>query len=258
MKRIVLLRHGESTWNKDNRFTGWTDVDLTEKGIADANQAGTLLKEKGFHFDKAYTSFLKRAVKTLNCVLDKMDQDWIPVEKSWRLNEKHYGVLQGLNKSETASKYGEEQVLIWRRSFNVAPKALSEDDPRNPKTDTRYKEVPDKDLPRTESLKETVERILPYWKCIIFPNLATANELLVVAHGNSLRGIIKYLKHKKTNGSSSRSRKDHPRRQEIIFLRCPKPPSQNGEYIKIVFSIMHSSAIIRLYTRKKTLWIKNY
>ena len=178
MKRIVLLRHGESTWNKDNRFTGWTDVDLTEKGIADANQAGTLLKEKGFHFDKAYTSFLKRAVKTLNCVLDKMDQDWIPVEKSWRLNEKHYGVLQGLNKSETASKYGEEQVLIWRRSFNVAPKALS-----------------DKDLPRTESLKETVERILPYWKCIIFPNLATANELLVVAHGNSLRGIIKYLKH---------------------------------------------------------------
>ena len=174
MKRIVLLRHGESTWNKDNRFTGWTDVDLTEKGIADANQAGILLKEKGFHFDKAYTSFLKRAVKTLNCVLDKMDQDWIPVEKSWRLNEKHYGALQGLNKSETASKYGEEQVLIWRRS---------------------YKEVPDKDLPRTESLKETVERILPYWKCIIFPNLATANELLVVAHGNSLRGIIKYLKH---------------------------------------------------------------
>ncbi len=126
MKRIVLLRHGESTWNKDNRFTGWTDVDLTEKGIADANQAGILLKEKGFHFDKAYTSFLKRAVKTLNCVLDKMDQDWIPVEKSWRLNEKHYGALQGLNKSETASKYGEEQVLIWRRSFNVAPKALSE------------------------------------------------------------------------------------------------------------------------------------
>lgn len=171
------------------------DVDLTEKGIADANQAGILLKEKGFHFDKAYTSFLKRAVKTLNCVLDKMDQDWIPVEKSWRLNEKHYGALQGLNKSETASKYGEEQVLIWRRSFNVAPNALPEDDPRNPKTDTRYKEVPDKDLPRTESLKETVERILPYWKCIIFPNLATANELLVVAHGNSLRGIIKYLKH---------------------------------------------------------------
>lgn len=297
MKRIVLLRHGESTWNKDNRFTGWTDVDLTEKGIADANQAGILLKEKGFHFDKAYTSFLKRAVKTLNCVLDKMDQDWIPVEKSWRLNEKHYGALQGLNKSETASKYGEEQVLIWRRSFNVAPNALPEDDPRNPKTDTRYKEVPDKDLPRTESLKETVERILPYWKCIIFPNLATANELLVVAHGNSLRGIIKYLKHipdeeivglnlptavpyvfefdndlnlkkdyflgdpekiKKTNGSCSRSRKNHPRWQEIIFLRCPKPPSQNGEYIKIVFSIVHSSAIIRFYTRKKTLWIKDY
>ena len=173
MKRIVLLRHGESTWNKDNRFTGWTDVDLTEKGIADANQAGILLKEKGFHFDKAYTSFLKRAVKTLNCVLDKMDQDWIPVEKSWRLNEKHYGALQGLNKSETASKYGEEQVLIWRRSFNVAPNALPEDDPRNPKTDTRYKEVPDKDLPRTESLKETVERILP---CLLYTSDA-ADEL---------------------------------------------------------------------------------
>ena len=195
MKKIVLLRHGESTWNKENRFTGWTDVDLTEKGIADANKAGELLKEKGFHFDKAYTSFLKRAVKTLNCVLDKMDLDWIPVEKSWRLNEKHYGALQGLNKSETASKYGEEQVLIWRRSFDIAPDALAENDPRNPKADARYKEVPDKDLPRTESLKETIERILPYWKCIIFPNLTTADELLVVAHGNSLRGIIKYLKH---------------------------------------------------------------
>ena len=182
MKRIVLLRHGESTWNKDNRFTGWTDVDLTEKGIADANQAGILLKEKGFHFDKAYTSFLKRAVKTLNCVLDKMDQDWIPVEKSWRLNEKHYGALQGLNKSETASKYGEEQVLIWRRSFNVAPNALPEDDPRNPKTDTRYKEVPDKDLPRTESLKETVERILPYWKCIIFHGIFEKISFSEIAH----------------------------------------------------------------------------
>ena len=146
MKKLILIRHGESEWNKLNLFTGWTDVDLTEKGIADANQTGILLKEKGFHFDKAYTSFLKRAVKTLNCVLDKMDQDWIPVEKSWRLNEKHYGALQGLNKSETASKYGEEQVLIWRRSFNVAPNALPEDDPRNPKTDTRYKEVPDKDI----------------------------------------------------------------------------------------------------------------
>ena len=195
MKRIVLLRHGESTWNQENRFTGWTDVDLTEKGISEANKAGELLKKEGFTFEKAYTSYLKRAVKTLNCVLDKMDLDWIPVEKSWRLNEKHYGSLQGLNKSETAAKYGDEQVLIWRRSYDIAPNPLSEEDPRNPRFEVRYKNVPDNELPRTESLKETVERILPYWKCVIYPNLKTADELLVVAHGNSLRGIIKYLKH---------------------------------------------------------------
>ena len=195
MKKIVLLRHGESAWNKENRFTGWTDVDLTEKGIAEANRAGELLKENGFNFDKAYTSYLKRAVKTLNCVLDKLDQDWIPVEKTWRLNEKHYGALQGLNKAETAAKYGDEQVLIWRRSYDVATHALAEDDSRNPRFENRYKEVPDTELPRTESLKETIERIMPYWKCIIFPNLKTADQLLVVAHGNSLRGIIKHLKH---------------------------------------------------------------
>ena len=163
MKKIVLLRHGESAWNKENRFTGWTDVDLTEKGVAEAVRAGELLAEKGFRFKKAYTSYLKRAVKTLDCVLDRLDQDWIPVEKSWRLNEKHYGQLQGLNKAETAAKYGDEQVLVWRRSFDVAP--------------------------------HTIERIMPYWKCVIFPNLKTADELLVVAHGNSLRGIIKHLKH---------------------------------------------------------------
>mgnify|MGYP000003289701 FL=1 len=195
MKKIVLLRHGESAWNKENRFTGWTDVDLTEKGIAEANKAGELLKENGFNFDKAYTSYLKRAVKTLNCALDKLDQDWIPVEKTWRLNEKHYGVLQGLNKAETAAQYGDEQVLVWRRSYNVAPHALPEDDSRNPRFEVRYKEVPDAELPRTESLKETIDRIMPYWKCIIFPNLKTADQLLVVAHGNSLRGIIKHLKH---------------------------------------------------------------
>lgn len=195
VKRFSLLRHGESAWNKENRFTGWTDVDLTEKGIAEACKAGELLKENGFNFDKAYTSYLKRAVKTLNCVLDRMDQDWIPVEKSWRLNEKHYGDLQGLNKSETAAKYGDEQVLIWRRSYDIAPNALSEDDPRNPRFENRYQEVPDAELPRTESLKDTIERIMPYWKCIIFPNLKTADEILVVAHGNSLRGIIKHLKH---------------------------------------------------------------
>lgn len=195
MKKIVLLRHGESTWNKENRFTGWTDVDLTDKGIAEANKAGELLKENGFNFDKAYTSYLKRAVKTLNCTLDKLDQDWIPVEKTWRLNEKHYGALQGLNKAETAAQYGDEQVLVWRRSYNIAPHALGEDDPRNPRFENRYREVPDAELPRTESLKETIERIMPYWKCVIFPNLKTADQLLVVAHGNSLRGIIKHLKH---------------------------------------------------------------
>lgn len=194
MKKIVLLRHGESTWNKENRFTGWTDVDLTEKGMEEANKAGEYLKKEGFAFEKAYTSYLKRAVKTLNNVLDKLDQDWIPVEKNWRLNEKHYGDLQGLNKSETAEKYGDEQVLIWRRSFDVAPNPLSEDDPRNPRFDPRYAEVPDNELPRTESLKDTIDRILPYWKETIFPNLETADEILVVAHGNSLRGIIKYLK----------------------------------------------------------------
>lgn len=194
MKKIVLLRHGESTWNKENRFTGWTDVDLTEKGVEEARRAGDLLKENGFVFDKAYTSYLKRAIKTLNNVLDRMNQDWIPVEKNWRLNEKHYGDLQGLNKSETAEKYGDEQVLIWRRSYDVAPNPLSEDDPRNPRFDIRYKNVPEEELPRTEALKNTVERILPYWKEEIFPSLETSDQILVTAHGNSLRGIIKYLK----------------------------------------------------------------
>ena len=165
MKKIVLLRHGESAWNKENRFTGWTDVDLTEKGVAEAEKAGVTLREYGFNFDKAYTSYLKRAVKTLNCVLDKMNLDWIPVEKSWRLNEKHYGDLQGLNKAETAEKY------------------------------YRYHEVSDAELPRTESLKDTIDRIMPYWESDIFPALKDAHTLLVVAHGNSLRGIIKHLKH---------------------------------------------------------------
>ena len=164
MKKIVLLRHGESAWNKENRFTGWTDVDLTEKGVTEAEKAGETLREYGFNFDKAYTSYLKRAVKTLNCVLDKMNLDWIPVEKNWRLNEKHYGDLQGLNKAETAEKYGEEQVLIWRRSYDIAPNPLSEKDLRNPHFDYRYHEVPDAELPRTESLKDTIERIMPYWE----------------------------------------------------------------------------------------------
>lgn len=194
MKKIVLLRHGESIWNQENRFTGWTDVDLTEKGVEEAIKAGNLLKEKGFRFGKAYTSYLKRAIKTLNYVLDRMDEDWIPVEKSWRLNEKHYGALQGLNKAETAARYGEEQVLIWRRSYNIPSPALSPEDPRSPRFDVRYREVPPAVLPQTESLKDTVDRILPYWKKEIFPALACQDEILVVAHGNSLRGIIKYLK----------------------------------------------------------------
>lgn len=194
MKKIVLLRHGESEWNLENRFTGWTDVDLTAKGIEEAKRAGLLLKKEGFQFDIAYTSFLKRAIKTLNYTLDKLNQDWIPIEKSWRLNEKHYGALQGFNKSETALKFGEEQVLIWRRSYNVAPESLSDDDPRNPRFDIRYKDVPDMELPRTESLEDAIHRTMPYWECLIFPNLKTANEILVVAHGNSLRGIVKHLK----------------------------------------------------------------
>jgi 2,3-bisphosphoglycerate-dependent phosphoglycerate mutase len=194
MKYIVLLRHGESVWNRENRFTGWTDVDLTEKGIAEAIKAGELLKKEGFVFEKAYTSCLKRAVKTLNCVLDRMDLDWIPVEKSWRLNEKHYGALQGLNKSETAQQYGDEQVLAWRRSYDTAPPALDGNDPRSPRKEIRYKNIPENDIPLTESLKDTVNRILPYWKETIFPSLNQAGRILVTAHGNSLRGIIKYLK----------------------------------------------------------------
>lgn len=194
MKRIVLLRHGQSAWNLENKFTGWTDVDLTEQGIAEALRAGDLMKKEGFKFERAYTSYLKRAVKTLNCVLDRMDLDWIPVEKTWRLNEKHYGNLQGLNKAETAAKYGEEQVKIWRRSYDVAPAPIEWDDPRHPHFDPRYQEVAPSDLPATESLESCIERSLPYWKQVVFPELQNAKELLVVAHGNSLRGIIKYLK----------------------------------------------------------------
>ena len=194
MKRIVLVRHGESQWNKENRFTGWTNVDLSPKGIEEAENSGALLKQEGFSFQMAYTSYLKRAIKTLNCVLDKMDQDWIPVLKSWRLNEKHYGMLQGLNKSETAAKYGDEQVHIWRRSYDVAPHALAEDDPQNPKNDPRYAQVPNAYLPRTESLKDAIARVMPYWECEIFPRLKVMDSILVVAHGNSLRGIVKHLK----------------------------------------------------------------
>ncbi len=194
MKRLVLIRHGQSQWNLENRFTGWTDVDLTELGISEARKAGQQLKENGFHFTQAFTSYLKRAVKTLNNVLDVMDLDWIPVEKSWRLNEKHYGMLQGLNKAETAEKYGEEQVLIWRRSYDIPPKALDANDDRSPYKDIRYAGVPHEDLPLTESLKDTVARIRPYWEQTIFPSLKKHDDVIVAAHGNSLRGIVKVLK----------------------------------------------------------------
>ncbi len=194
MKRIVLLRHGESEWNKENRFTGWTDVDLTPKGVREAAEAGDLLRSKGFKFDRAYTSLLKRAVKTLDTVLDRMNLDWIPVEKSWRLNEKHYGILQGLNKSETATEYGEEQVHLWRRAYDVAPAPIPVGDPRDPALDPRYAGVPDAELPRTESLRDTIARTMPYWECVILPSLKQCDDILIVAHGNSLRGIIKHLK----------------------------------------------------------------
>ena len=195
MKRIVLIRHGQSAWNLENRFTGWTNVDLTENGVAEAVKAGKTLKEQGFTFDIAYTSFLKRAVKTLNNVLDQMDLDWIPVQKSWRLNEKHYGDLQGLNKAETAKQYGDEQVKIWRRGYDVAPNPIPDTDERSATKDPRYASfVPDCEIPRTESLKDCIERALPYWKSEIFPMLKKVDNIVVVAHGNSLRGIIKFLK----------------------------------------------------------------
>ena len=194
MKKLVLLRHGESQWNKENRFTGWTDVDLSEKGIEEAIKAWKLLKEQWFQFKKAFTSYLKRAVKTLNVVLDQMDLDWIPVEKTWRLNEKHYGMLQWLNKKETAEKYWDEQVLIWRRSFDVPPAPLEKDDERSPFQDPRYANVPENELPLTESLKECIWRLIPYWENTIRPTLEKEEEILVAAHWNSLRWIVKVLK----------------------------------------------------------------
>lgn len=193
MKKLVLLRHGESTWNKANRFTGWTDVDLSEKGAAEARKAGDVLKKEGYLFDVAYTSVLKRAIRTLWIVLDKMDLMWIPVYNSWRLNERHYGALQGLNKSEMASKYGEEQVLIWRRSYDIRPPALEKNDPRSPAKNPRYKDLNKKDIPLTECLKDTVARFLPYWHETIAPTVKSANRVIISAHGNSLRALVKYL-----------------------------------------------------------------
>jgi 2,3-bisphosphoglycerate-dependent phosphoglycerate mutase len=193
MMKLVLLRHGESTWNKENRFTGWTDVDLSDQGVFEAQRAGEVLKEERYTFDMAYTSVLKRAIRTLWITLDKLDLMWIPVERSWRLNERHYGALQGLNKAEMAKKFGEEQVHTWRRSYDTRPPALDKDDERYPGKDPRYKSLSEKDLPLTECLKDTVERFLPYWKDTITPTIKSGKKIIIAAHGNSLRALVKYL-----------------------------------------------------------------
>ena len=191
--KLVLIRHGESAWNLENRFTGWKDVDLSPKGIEEAKAAGKILKDMNLVFDVAYTSYLKRAIKTLNIVLEEMDELYIPVYKSWRLNERHYGALQGLNKAETAKKYGDEQVHIWRRSFDIAPPSIDKDSEYYPKSDRRYADLPDSEIPLGESLKDTIARVLPYWHSDISKSLQEGKNVIVAAHGNSLRALIKYL-----------------------------------------------------------------
>jgi 2,3-bisphosphoglycerate-dependent phosphoglycerate mutase len=207
MSKLVLLRHGESTWNKENRFTGWTDVDLTDRGREEATEAGRLLKDGGYAFDLAYTSVLKRAIRTLTIALDGLDLLWIPVEKDWRLNERHYGALQGLNKAETTAKHGEAQVKIWRRSYDIPPPPLERDDPRHPSRDPRYAALSAGQLPLTESLKDTVARFLPYWHSTIAPSIQSGKRVVVAAHGNSLRALVKYL--------------DHVPESEIVELNIP-------------------------------------
>ncbi len=191
--KLVLLRHGESEWNKANRFTGWTDVDLSEKGLREARESGLLLKKEGYTFDIAYTSVLKRAIRTLWIALDEMDLMWIPVHRSWRLNERHYGALQGLNKSETAEKYGDEQVLIWRRSYDIRPPPLERTDERYPGLDPKYRVIDGSELPVAECLKDTVARFLPYWHDTIAPTVRKGMKVLIAAHGNSLRALVKFL-----------------------------------------------------------------
>jgi len=193
MKKLVLLRHGESTWNEENRFTGWTDVDLSQKGLEEARNSGRLLRENGFIFDVAYTSVLKRAIRTLWIALDEMDQMWVPVNLSWRLNERHYGALQGLNKAETATIYGDEQVLTWRRSYDIRPPALTAEDDRYPGFDPRYRNLSKQDIPLTECLQDTVTRFLPYWNETIAPVVRSGQRTIIAAHGNSLRALVKYL-----------------------------------------------------------------
>ncbi len=193
MYKLVLIRHGESVWNKENRFTGWKDVDLSDKGRDEAKAAGELLKNQGFEFDLAYTSVLKRANRTLNIILDEMDTMWLPVIKNWRLNERHYGNLQGLNKAETAAKYGDEQVHIWRRSYDIPPPPMESTDERNPRNDRRYNDLSDAEIPLTECLKDTVERFVPYWENEIAPKVSAGKRLIIAAHGNSLRALVKHL-----------------------------------------------------------------
>ncbi|RMX06689.1 2,3-diphosphoglycerate-dependent phosphoglycerate mutase [Corticibacter populi] len=193
MHKLVLIRHGESTWNLENRFTGWTDVDLTATGISQAQAAGQRLKEQGFVFDKAYTSVLKRAIHTLWHCLDAMDATWLPVEKAWQLNERHYGALQGLNKADTAAKYGDEQVLVWRRSYETPPPALDANDPRSERGDRRYQTLGAEGVPLTECLKDTVARVLPFWESNIAPDIRAGKRIVIAAHGNSLRALVKYL-----------------------------------------------------------------
>ena len=207
MHKLVLLRHGESTWNKENRFTGWKDVDLSEKGRAEAADAGRLMKDAGIAFDLAFTSVLKRAIKTLNIALDEMDQLWLPVTKHWRLNERHYGALQGLNKAETAAKHGEAQVKIWRRSYDIPPPPLTPDDERWSGRDPRYKDLAPSEIPASESLKDTVGRFLPYWHETIAPVITSGTRVLIAAHGNSLRALVKYL--------------DNVSEQDIVELNIP-------------------------------------
>jgi 2,3-bisphosphoglycerate-dependent phosphoglycerate mutase len=193
MYKVVLLRHGESTWNHENRFTGWTDVDLSDKGLGEAKAAGELLRKEGYVFDVAFTSVLKRALRTCWIVLDQLDQLWIPVIKSWQLNERHYGSLQGLNKAETAEQHGEEQTKVWRRSFDTPPPPLDRTDPRHPCHDPRYAALSEAELPATESLKETIARFIPYWTSTIAPEVKAGKRVLIAAHGNSLRALVKYL-----------------------------------------------------------------
>ena len=207
MHKVVLLRHGQSDWNLENRFTGWTDVDLSEQGRGEAREAGRLLREAGFSFDVAYTSVLKRAIRTLWMVLDELDEMWVPVHHSWRLNERHYGALQGLNKAETAAKFGDEQVLIWRRSYDVPPPPLDPADPRDPGRDPRYRALRPDELPLTECLKDTVARFLPYWHEVIAPAIRGGQRVIIAAHGNSLRALVKYL--------------DDVSEEEIIGLNIP-------------------------------------